>query len=1146
MFKKLLAVVIVLSLLVPVLLLASGAQSAAAGADKWTKAAERGIDGDYTMYPSQVASTASDATNLYIGASAATGFAIWRTDGTSWTRIAKEGLGNRSNTDADSMCFYQGKLFVGTGRHGDPTGTSLYTWDGSRWTTLTNDFYGQINNKSLATMTVFEGKLYVGTFNPYDGAQIWSFDGAHWTQVNVSGFDGDPFNTGVDFLTECGGALYAAVRNNSTGCRLFRYAGGTTWDQVGDPGFGDKDNNLVTALYSFGTDAGDFIVMGTHYEGTTGCQVWLYGKDGDTFTQLVNNGFGADENVSAASIEVYDFKFYIGTFNEQGFQVWTSPADDLHNWTNATTGGLGRYAVVMQLNNFNGKLWGCMGAQGGPPMRVFTTVDGAAWTAAASPGWIQHYNWSAESLATYRNKLYAGTMNTQTGAEIWRKDESGWTPVMTGGFGRTEIIRVSSMAEYGDCLYAGTEDLCTVYRYDGSTWTQVSLAGFGNARNHWVSSMVAYNGYLYVGTGGDGGASCEVLRYDGSSWSRVNVPAFGSPSYDGVQLAVHQGRLFAGTTGSSTYTGQVFRYESGTTWTPVSTPGLGIKADVTTLTSCNGKLYAGLYRHLNQKTYVYRWDGPGASDWVPVMSGSFGGGSTRIISAAAFDGKLYMGTDRVDDENGAQVWRYDGSGWTQSNENGWGSALNMEVRSMVVSGNTLSAGVYNEYYGAEIEQTGSSQNFYFAEGTTRPGFDPYFTIANPSDAAAQVTVDYMLGNGKAASQVVTVKAHARGTVHPADILGSADDPAHDFAAQARCLNGKSVVVERPMYFDYQGMTGGSDVIGVTAPASTFYFAEGTTRPGFDTYITIANPGSTTADVTLTYMKGNGQTFDQRMSVPQRSRATVHPADSLGIGDDATHDFSTRVTCTNGQQIVAERPSYFDYKGWSGGTDVMGATSPSSTFYFAEGTTRPGFEPYFCIQNPGGSLANVSLTYMRGDGTSAVQNVGVSAHSRATVRPGDILGTADDAAHDFSTTVTCAGGQQVLVERPMYFDYHGWSGGSDVVGAVQPATTFSFAEGTTRPGFETYFTLGNPTGAAATVRLSYMRGDGALVYQNVMVAAGARATVRASDVLGSADDATHDFSMLVQSTNGVPIVAERPMYFDYRGWTGGHDVVGFTP
>jgi hypothetical protein len=34
----------------------------------------------------------------------------------------------------------------------------------------------------------------------------------------------------------------------------------------------------------------------------------------------------------------------------------------------------------------------------------------------------------------------------------------------------------------------------------------------------------------------------------------------------------------------------------------------------------------------------------------------------------------------------------------------------------------------------------------------------------------------------------------------------------------------------------------------------------------------------------------------------------------------------------------------------------------------------------------------------------------------------------------------------------------------------------------------------------------------------------------------------DSSLILQSS--IPVVAERPMYFNYKGvWTGGHDVVG---
>jgi hypothetical protein len=127
--------------------------------------------------------------------------------------------------------------------------------------------------------------------------------------------------------------------------------------------------------------------------------------------------------------------------------------------------------------------------------------------------------------------------------------------------------------------------------------------------------------------------------------------------------------------------------------------------------------------------------------------------------------------------------------------------------------------------------------------------------------------------------------------------------------------------------------------------------------------------------------------------------------------------------------------YFNYNGvWDGGHDVVGATGPASTFYFAEGTCRPNFDPYFCIQNPGSSDASVRITYMKGDGTTVTQDVLVPKNSRVTVAARDKLGTGDDAAHDFSTKVECTNGQKIICERPMYFNYAGkWTGGHDVVG-----------------------------------------------------------------------------------------------------------------
>ncbi len=152
---------------------------------------------------------------------------------------------------------------------------------------------------------------------------------------------------------------------------------------------------------------------------------------------------------------------------------------------------------------------------------------------------------------------------------------------------------------------------------------------------------------------------------------------------------------------------------------------------------------------------------------------------------------------------------------------------------------------------------------------------------------------------------------------------------------------------------------------------------------------------------------------------------------LGEADDSAHDFSTKVECTNGQQIIAERPMYFNYNGvWTGGHDVVGATSPGKTFYFAEGTCRPNFDPYICIQNPASVDAAVTMTFMKGDGTTDQTALSVKKNSRSTVRVKDVLGEADDFAHDFSTKVECTNGQQIIAERPMYFNYNGvWTGGA---------------------------------------------------------------------------------------------------------------------
>ena len=59
-----------------------------------------------------------------------------------------------------------------------------------------------------------------------------------------------------------------------------------------------------------------------------------------------------------------------------------------------------------------------------------------------------------------------------------------WTQVGFNGFGDMDNTRLRSMAVYNGKLYVGTINQVTgaeVWEYDGATWLQSNLDGFGNA-----------------------------------------------------------------------------------------------------------------------------------------------------------------------------------------------------------------------------------------------------------------------------------------------------------------------------------------------------------------------------------------------------------------------------------------------------------------------------------------------------------------------------------------------------------------------------------------------------------------------------------------------------------------------------------------
>ncbi len=445
--------------------------------------------------------------------------------------------------------------------------------------------------------------------------------------------------------------------------------------------------------------------------------------------------------------------------------------------------------------------------------------------------------------------------------------------------------------------------------------------------------------------------------------------------------------------------------------------------------------------------------------------------------------------------------------------------------------------------------------WYFAEGYTGPGFDEYLTIQNPNGTDAQVTITYYLAIGGPVVRTLTAPAQARTTVAVHDSsLGVGRDQA--VSARVESTNEVGIIAERPMYFTYgPGITGGHNVLGTTAPRRAWYFAEGYTGAGFDEYLTIQNPNPTAGTATITYylQAGTGPIV-RTVPLPASSRTTVqvHSAPSAsnpgGLGRTAPGvGHSTKIETD--VDTVVERPMYFAYAGGvTGGHNVLGAAAPRTDWLFAEGYTGAGFDEYLTIMNPNPSNAHVRLTYYLSQGGPVVKEVTVPANARTTIAVHD-SGLGVGRGQAVSARVESTNEVSIVVERPMYFTYgNGITGGHNVMGATGPRPVWYFAEGYTGTGFDEYLTIMNPSEQDAQVSITYYQGQGGPIIKLLVAPVQARTTVAVhDDRLGVGRGQA--VSAKVESTNGVGLVVERPMYFRYLGMgiiDGGHNVLGYAP
>jgi hypothetical protein len=324
------------------------------------------------------------------------------------------------------------------------------------------------------------------------------------------------------------------------------------------------------------------------------------------------------------------------------------------------------------------------------------------------------------------------------------------------------------------------------------------------------------------------------------------------------------------------------------------------------------------------------------------------------------------------------------------------------------------------------------------------------------------------------------------------------------------------------------------------PTYRRYFAEGAATWAFDTWFALANPGTTVANVHLRFLRQDGVVVTYDLQVPPLSRRTVDAKDVPGLAP--APGFSTVVE--SDAVVVADRT--MTWPGFGAGAHAEASIpDPAPTWYLAEGATFGGFKLYYTIENPNAVDAPVEITYLRQAGSVPLtKTYAVAANSRTT-----IFVNGEDpalAATNVSAVIRSLDSTApIIVERSMYLSLPGQSlgAGHNSAGVTAPATRWFLAEGATGPLFDLYVLIANPGPTDAVVKTSYLLPDGTVIERIYGVAANSRATIWVNGEdprLGSTSVST-----TVESTNQVPIIVERAMWWPRGNWYEAHDSVGTT-
>ena len=235
------------------------------------------------------------------------------------------------------------------------------------------------------------------------------------------------------------------------------------------------------------------------------------------------------------------------------------------------------------------------------------------------------------------------------------------------------------------------------------------------------------------------------------------------------------------------------------------------------------------------------------------------------------------------------------------------------------------------------------------------------------------------------------------------------------------ISSTQPIVAQEVLFDTIGLLA-HGTIGVTAPGTLWYLAEGFTGDSWLTFISVGNLTGGPATVTATYNLVGGAPVTKQIIVPAGARGTF-AAHELATGVGPGQSFG--VTVTSDVPVVVQQVLIDPKPGVALAHAVMASPSLATSFTFGGGTSEAGWLTFVSATNPSNAAITVTATYYFEGGSAPITRTqNLPANSRITFASFDAL-TGVPAGRRFGVKITATApviSQEVVIDVVRYLAY----------------------------------------------------------------------------------------------------------------------------